>query len=281
MEYLKLTFNFLKHNKIKMLLYSIIPALGFACLYNPGIIIRYFKHYNKPNLMGFGEIYDAINNFSHMGGLWWLAMIIVLTFGVASLGAMAGSVQRRMRYGIEYRNSFGNLWNKINSFFIPVLLSVVSFMLIMQVYFLLLSMFCFIWLKLHNEVVGMTLSILTLILLASGVLVCTSIFSTILPNMAIKGYSFFKAVQMGVTETMSHIGKILWSLALPTVLMLVPVFLVNLFEYPGCWIVNYLFSVMFYLVAFTMGVPLSYTIFFDLNDMKREDLNTYKEWGLK
>ncbi len=264
-----------------MLLYSIIPALGFACLYNPGIIIRYFKHYNRPDLSSFGEIYDAINNFTHMGGLWWLAMVVVLTFGVASLGAMAGSVQRRMRYGIEYRNSFGNLWNKINSFFIPVLLAMVSFMLIMQVYFLILSMFCFIWLKLHNAVVGMILSILTLLLLVSGVMVCVAMFSTILPNMAIKGYSFFKAIQMGASETLSNIGKILISLALPSVAMLVPVFLVNLFEYSGSWAVNYLFSVMFYLGSFTIGVPLSYTIFFELNDMKREDLNTYKEWGLK
>lgn len=264
-----------------MLLYAILPALGFACLYNPGSILDFFMDYSKSTLIGFGDIYETINNFSTLGGFWVVAFVLTLTVGISSVSAMAGSVQRRMRYGVEYRNTVGTLWNKINSFFIPILLTTITFMLVMQVYFLLISMFCFIWLKLNNAIVGMILSILTLVLLTGCLLVGISMSITILPNMAVKGYNFFKAVKFGVTETMSHIGNILFSVALPTMVMLIPIFIVNLFEYAGSGFVKYIFSALYYLGIFTIGVPLSYTIFFDINDMEREDLKTYREWGLK
>ncbi|MGN0771898.1 MAG: hypothetical protein ACI4MI_04875 [Christensenellales bacterium] len=279
MRYLKLTYSFLKHNALKMFLYALAPALLYPLVYNPASIFNFLLSSSETDMHGFVEMYMAINSINGPG--WIFAFLAALLVGGVSLGAMAGSIQRRMRYGVEYRNSLGNFWNKVNSFFLPIIMITLELTVIMQIFALLLSIICFIWLKIGSHVAFVVLTVITTLVLLFALLFVISMFITTFPNMTIKGFGAIKSLSISVGETLSHIFSIMFSIALPFVGLVIPVMLVNLLHFTGSGLIKYIVNVLYYLAIFMIGLPLVYTIFFDINDMEREDIATYKEWGLK
>lgn len=279
MKYLKLTYSFLKHNSLKMFLYALAPALLYPLVYNPASIFNFLVGSGDKDVQGFGEIYKAIDSINGPG--WIFVFLLALIVGGVCLSAMAGSIQRRMRYGVEYRNSMGNFWNKVNSFFLPIVMITIELTAIMQIFALLLSIFSFIWLKVASHAVFIVLTVITIFVLLFVLLLVVSLFITSFPNMTIKGFGVFKSLSISVGETVSHIFNIMLAIALPFVGFIIPVLLVNLLQFPGSGLLHYIVNVLYYEAVFMIGLPLVYTIFFDINDMEREDLATYKEWGLK
>lgn len=279
MKYLKLTYSFLKHNSLKMFLYALAPALLYPLVYNPASIFNFLMESDDKDVHSFGEIYKAIDSINGPG--WILIFLLALIVGGVCLSAMAGSIQRRMRYGVEYRNSMGNFWNKVNSFFLPIVMITIELTVLMQVFALLLSIFSFIWLKVASHTVFVVLTIVTMLILLFVLLLLVCLFITAFPNMTIKGFGIFKSISISVSETISHIFNIMLAIALPFVGLIIPVLLVNLLHFPGSGLLQYIVNVLYYEAVFMIGLPLVYTIFFDINDMEREDLATYKEWGLQ
>ena len=279
MKYLKLTYSFLKHNSLKMFLYALAPALLYPLVYNPASIFNFLMESDDKDVHSFGEIYKAIDSINGPG--WILIFLLALIVGGVCLSAMAGSIQRRMRYGVEYRNSMGNFWNKVNSLFLPIVMITIELTVLMQVFALLLSIFSFIWLKVASHTVFVVLTIVTMLILLFVLLLLVCLFITAFPNMTIKGFGIFKSISISVSETISHIFNIMLAIALPFVGLIIPVLLVNLLHFPGSGLLQYIVNVLYYEAVFMIGLPLVYTIFFDINDMEREDLATYKEWGLQ
>ncbi len=279
MKYLKLTYSFLKHNSLKMFLYALAPALLYPLVYNPAGIFNFLMSSSSQDVQSFGEIYKGIDSINGPG--WILVFLLALIVGGVCLSAMAGSIQRRMRYGVEYRNSMGNFWNKVNSFFLPIVMITMVLTVLMQIFALLLSIFSFIWLKVASHAVFIVLTVITMLVLLFVLMFVLCTFITTFPNMTIKGFGIFKSLSISVSETISHIFNIMLAIALPFVGLIIPVLLVNLLHFPGSGLLQYIVNVLYYEAVLMIGLPLVYTIFFDINDMEREDLATYKEWGLQ
>ncbi|MEG1535823.1 MAG: hypothetical protein RR416_02500 [Clostridia bacterium] len=275
MEYIKSSLIFIKNNFLKMFCYAIAPAMLIALLINPVSTFNFIISLPKEDYSRFGEIFVAMNNF---GGWKFLIMAAIVVLSSILISGELGLIHRKMYYGVDSDFSFKKFWAKVNNYVIPIFLTMVGLFVVVELVMLLLSMFVFFWLR-AKMVVTVILSVITAFVLFGILILGMTLVSLTLPNMTIRGYFPFKAVRNSAKTVAKNMWKVFIAFILPLLVMIAPACLINLISFPGDIILHYVTSCVFFIAMIMYYLVLCYVVFFDLEEMEREDIKESKQGG--
>lgn len=275
MRYIRMSLRFLKHNALRLLLSAAIASLLLAFVVDLTGMFRFVRFVSDPDTHSFGQI---IRTVFGIASPWWPAGVFcMVVFSAVPQSDMLGTIHRRMTFGDVQPFSLRYLWNKINNYFLPILQISALFCGIMLLDGFLLAVFCYLWAKL-STVVAIVLSLITGVILIGIAVLAVSLVLTMLPNMTIKGYGFAMAFRISVTACSKKLHTIFASVALPVLVAFIPVSLIGILDFPGAFVLRYLISALFLFAMHLYIVPLMYVVFYDTEEMDRQDDESL-EWG--
>lgn len=270
MSYSKSTFGYIKNNFLKSMGVMFIPMVLLGMLLHPMSILEVIVSIGKKQETygSFIEIYTKINGF---GGIWRfigivVAMIIVMIF----LSLLSGFTRQKMRYGLDSRGKWSMIGSHLNDNFIPVLKYLLLIFVSLELVAILLSTFLYTTIKLFSNALPMCLIVTFLFLLLELMFLSMSLLT--IPNMTMKGFSLFKAFGHSVYSLSAKMFKVFFSIIWVSILASIPMILLIVFPFRGARLLLALFAFLFYwLLASYVGV-LVYVVYFDVEEMEREDL---------
>lgn len=275
MKYIRSTFEYVKHNGLGLLLFSLIPSLLYALVIEPTKIFRFFLKLQTAGFSTFEQIFKAFNDIRNP---WWLVLILgVVIVAAIPASAMVGSIERKMMYGADIKPTVHSVFKQVNNCYLPTLLCVFSLLICIQLLILLMCMFVFFWLKLGSAA-SIVLTVITAVVFGLICVFLASFATLALPNMTVKGFGLFKAVKQSFIDTSRKIWRFFIALGLPLAVALIPLCLVSVFNFPGAFVLRFIFAWGFFLLAHMYYFPLMYVAFFDVEEMEREDLKKNSYW---
>lgn len=275
MKYIRMTLGYVKRNALELLLFSLAPSLLYALVIDPTKIFRFFLRAGNDDFVSFQSVFLAFNDIRNP---WWILLLIgVVVLASIPTGAMVAATERKMKYGDRLKPSVKSFFRSVNDCYIPTFVSVLCLMACFQLIILLMCVFVFLWLKLPYAA-ALTLSVTTAIVFGLICVFLASFATLCVPNMTVKGFSFFKAVKQSFIDTSGHIWRFFVALGLPLLVALVPMCLVSVFEFKGAFVLRFVFAWAFFLLAHIYYFPLMYVSFFDVEEMEREDLKKEVYW---
>lgn len=274
MKYYKLTIDYIKRNFLMTVVYAILPALLFSFFINPCSMLEYnFKEFGTST--NFWEIYKQVNDIARNYAVFVLPFVFILS--VVAFSSMIGGMQRKMRFGKMFGESH-TFFTRVNNNFMAVFKAFIFVCLICMLFGLVMALFIFFWIKKlpTMAVFAVPITYVILFLLIAGVVL---LMMLCLPLMTVRGYGFFKSINLSLQVTGRDPWRFFIGLALPMTILYIPMMIISALHFPGQAYVAIIVRIFFYTATFTYIITYFYTSFFELEQIEREDLkiNSYGE----
>ena len=270
MRYSKMTLSYLKHNFLKSMGITLVPTVLLGVLLNPLSIVDIIVSIGKKEetYNSFIDIYRKINGYT---GMWRFSFIVLsVIVSIFFLSLLSGFIRQKMRYGLDNRGRWSMIGSHLNDNFIPVLKYLLMLFVSLEILAILLSTFLYTTIRIFKNALPMCLVVSFVFLLLELLFLSMSLLT--IPNMTMKGFGLFKAFGHSVyslsAKTFKVFGSILWLL----LIMSVPMILLILFPFKGGNYLLALFSFLFYWVLASYIGVMVYVVYFDVEELEREDL---------
>ncbi|MDE6211355.1 MAG: hypothetical protein K2G42_05240 [Clostridia bacterium] len=270
MRYSKMTLSYIRHNFLRSMGIMFVPTVLLGILLNPLNVVEIIVSIGKKEetYHSFIDIYRKINGYT---GAWRFSFIIIsIVISIIFLSLLSGSIRQKMRYGLDNRGKWKMIGSHLNDNFIPVLKYLLMLFVSLEVLAILLSTFLYTTIKLFHNALPMCLILSLLFLLIELLFLSMSLLT--IPNMTMKGFGLFKAFGHSVYSLSARIFKVFGSILWVMFLASLPMVLLIVFPFKGANYLLAMFSFLFYwLIASYIGV-LVYVVYFDVEELEREDL---------
>lgn len=268
MEFIKLTFLYIKKNFLILFLYAIIPTIFVGIILNPFSLFEFLVKYPTLVVTNLGSLLGIMFNAS----IWNIILVLLGVLIICMFASMSlGQIENHMRSGkIKLKSSVALL----NNNFIVVAINVVVLFLLMLLFeFIYCSFLCLIHLIFSglNSTPNLFTIILAIILASIVFILFIQIASMLLlniPNMTINGYPVKQAFINSIKLLEKKNFKFMFSLLLPFIII-IP--LVCLLKGKLIMIAN----VVGIFMLFMYIPPLIMTSYFELSNTQRYDNRKY------
>lgn len=269
-SYSKMTFGYIRHNFLRSMGIMFIPMLLLGLLLHPMSILEIIVSIGrKQETYGsFIEIFKKINGYTGAGRFVGIILIMIISIGFLSI--MSGFTRQKMRYGLDNRGRWTIIGSHLNDNFIPVLKYLLLLFFSLEVVAVLLSTFLYTTIKLFKNALPMCLILAMLSLLFELLFLSMSLLT--IPNMTMKGFGLFKAFGHSVYSLSAKIFKVFFSIVWVMILMALPMIFFVIFPFKGSSILLSVFAILFYWVLASYIGVLVYAVYFDVEELEREDL---------
>ncbi|MDE5756408.1 MAG: hypothetical protein K2I23_04890 [Clostridia bacterium] len=270
MKYSKMTLSYVRHNFLKSMGIMFIPAVLLGVLLNPLNIVEIIVSVGKKEetYHSFIDIFRKINGYTGAWRFSFTIISIVLSIGFLSL--LSGFIRQKMRYGLDNRGKWNMIGSHLNDNFIPMLKYLIMLLVSLEILEILLSTFLYTTIRIFKNALPMCLILAFVFLLLELLFLSMSLLT--IPNMTMKGFGLFKAFGHSVYSLSAKIFKVFGSILWIMLLMSLPMVFLILFPFKGASYLLLLFSFLFYWVLASYIGVLVYVVYFDVEELEREDL---------
>lgn len=268
MSYSKMTLDYMRRNFFNCMAVMFIPAVLMGLLIDPlsmlEIIVSIGRKENTYN--SFIDIFTKLNDFTSIGRLFLIIFVLVVT--IVFVSVTSGYNRQRMRYGRD--GKLKNLGEYLNDHFLPVTKYALFIFVSMEVVAILLSTFLYTAIKLFKNALPACITLATLFLLVELYLIAVSLLS--IPNMTMKGYGLFKSLAQSVNYLSAKSFKLFFAMVWLIAILMLPTAFMVIFPFNGNKYVLKILACLFYWVMVSYLSVLTYIVYFDVEELEREDL---------
>ena len=270
MKYSNMTLSYVRQNFLKSMGITFIPAVLLGILLNPLNIVEIIVGIGKKqgDYNSFLDIFSKINGYTTARR--FVLIILAIIFSTVMLSLLSGSIRQKMRYGLDNKGKWSMIGSHLNDNFVPVLKFLLLMFVSLEVLAILLSTFLYTTIKIFKNALPMCLILAFLFILIELLFLSMSLLTV--PNMTMKGYGLFKALGHSVYSLSAKIFKVFGSILWLMLLMSVPMIFLILFPFSGGKYLLLLFSFLFYWILASYIAVLVYVVYFDVEELEREDL---------
>ena len=158
----------------------------------------------------------------------------------------------------------------LNDNFLPVLKYLLLLFVSLEILAILLSTFLYTTIRIFKNALPVCLILAFVFLLLEVLFLSMSLLTV--PNMTMKGFGLFKAFGHSVYSLNAKIFKVFGSILWIALIMSIPMILLILFPFKGANYLLALFSFLFYWMLASYIGALVYVVYFDVEELEREDL---------
>ncbi len=286
-KYVKSTFTFVKNNWVSVFLHVLIPAVLYTIFVNPTSSFDYImKEISTMDMNNIFDIFIRINDGSRWNSWQYVVFyfaLIVITLTI--FGSYIGKIQNKMKYGRPLYTGIKGVFKRTNENLWAAARAGIVMILFMELFAIAMSIVLFFAVKVtHIAALRIMIVLLAGLILIAGSFYGLAWVSCALPGMTMRRQGLFKAISESTRMVGNKSGIIYLDLILPLVITYIPVLVVSGFDVVYDHVILYIFklvtSFIFYGINFMYFIPYMYCLFFDLNDIEREDLLSNSKWGL-
>lgn len=287
MKYVKGTFKFIWNNLMSVLAHVIIPAIIYTIFIIPTSSFDFIvTNFNNMNVTKFWEIFTIINDASK----WYdwkyiIYFFTIMIFTLVIFSSYIGKVQATMKYGRPYYTGFKGIFKRTNEHLFTTIKAGILVFVAMELFAMMMSLLTSFVLKITPLA---WLRIILIIAFGAIGLICTFyilawIICTI-PNMTMRRIGMIKSIGMSTHMVAPVFTKVLGGILIPMIISYLPIIgfaaLDIVFDNIVLTISRYAFNFIFYIFSFTYYITFMYVVFFDVNEIEREDLNAVNKWRI-
>ena len=268
MSYSKMTLDYMRHNFLKSMAALFIPAVLMGLVIDPlsilDIIVSIGRKENTYN--NFIDIFSKLNDFTGVGRLVLILFLLLVT--VIFVSVTSGYNRQRMRYGND--GKLKNIGEYLNDHFLPVAKYALFIFVSLEIVAILLSTFLYTAIKVLKNALPACIILSALFLLLELYLITLSLLA--IPNMTMKGYGLFKSLAQSVNSLSAKSIKLFFAMLWVIILLMLPTALIIIFPFQNMKYVLKIFSCIFYWVLISYLSVMTYIVYFDVEELEREDL---------
>ena len=268
MSYSKMTLDYMRKNFLKCMAMLFIPSLILGLLLEPlsilEIIVSVGRKDNTYN--SFIEIFAKLNGFTGIGRLVLILFALLIT--IVTVSVTSGYNRQKMRYGTESKSL--NIGEYFNDHFLPIVKYAVIIFISLELVAILLSTFLYTAIKLFSNTFAACLVLAIIFILLELYFISLTILCV--PNMTMKGYGIAKSLGQSIYMIFSKSAKIFFGILWMMVLLMIPTIFIIAFPFEHMRIVLKIFSCLFYWVMISYLSVMNYVVYFDVEELEREDL---------
>ena len=268
MDFVKLTFSYIKKNFLFLMLYAIIPTIFIGVILKPFALFEFLVKYPSLVVTNLGSLLKVMFNVN----IWHILLVLLgLLILCMAVSICLGQIENHMRSGkVNLKSSVSFLNNNLVVVAINI---IILFVILMVLEFVYCSFMCLLHIIFNG--LNSTPNVFTIILaiiFASVIFVLflqiSGMFLLNIPNMTINGYPAKQALSNSIKLLDKKNFKFILSLVLPFVVIIPLVCLLckNLSILSNCIGV---FILMMYIP------PLVMTSYFELSNTQRYDNRKY------
>lgn len=286
-KYFIQTYQYAKTNWVSVLLHILIPAILYTIFINPTSSFDYIMtNIKELDVQHAYQIFVTINDGSRWSS--WEYILFYFLIAVATLiifSSFIGNVQNKMRYGKTIYEGFGGVFKRTNENFFATLRAGIMLIAAMEVYALIMSVVIYFIIKV-TAIAAVRIVLVSLI--GGGIIVAmfygAAWIACALPNMTMRNEGLFKSIKRSMSMVKDKQIKIFGNFVLPIIISFIPLLVCSAFDvafdHVILTIVKYVCIFLFYVFSFAYYIILMYVIFFDVNEIEREDLNLQNKWRI-
>lgn len=270
MKYIKDTVVYIFKRFFSLYIYAVLPAVVLMVTFNPTTLVRTLIHLNETaHEKTFTQILSDLANIKWNTIGYIILSIIVTGFFVAQL---SGVISTHMRRGIFTHKGF---WRNINFNIISISIIITLVLLCILFLRLLLAIITFVLAKAF-EVTNVTVVVYTIISLSVFIFGFLLFLVLNLPALSTSVMQGFNIPRL--FKSYGYLsGKLIWSLMLALLLPFIPIVLymvveVIWFSYKAYRVSRYISSFILYSSVILYYTALSFVVYFDINNLERDDL---------
>ncbi|MDE7337541.1 MAG: hypothetical protein K2N32_05435 [Clostridia bacterium] len=268
MSYSRSALGYMRHNFLKSMAPLFIPALLMGILLDPlsmlDIVVSIGRKENTYN--SFIDIFKKLNDFTGIGRLFLILFALLIT--IVFVSVTSGYNRQRMRYGKDAKLT--NIGEFLNDHFLPVAKYALFIFVSMEIVAILLSTFLYTAIKTLKNALPACIILSALFLLIELYLIALSLLS--IPNMTMKGYGLFKSLAQSATSLSAKSFKLFFAILWLMALLMLPTVFIIIFPFENMKYVLKALSCLFYWVMISYMSVITYIVYFDVEELEREDL---------
>lgn len=269
MTYSLATLKYLRRNFFRSFGFTLLPALLLGIFAQPLSMMQVIVSIGKKehNYNSFLDIFKTINYIDKP--LIFVFIVIIMIVAVLFISLLAGSTRQKMRYGGYMSGRTKNFLGHINDNFLPVFKYMLVLFVSLEMIAVLLSTFLYTSTKLFtNALPACIVSTVIFVICELWFLAMTSLT---IPNMTMKGYRLGKAMGMSIYQLNAKVFRVFLAVLWIFVLLAAPLVLLIVFPFNYMKLVLAIFSFLFYWILLTYICVLMYVVYFDVEELERED----------
>ncbi len=269
MTYSLATLKFYKRNFFRCMGFTLIPALLLGIFAQPFSMMYVIVSIGRKEqtYTSFIEIFRKINYVDKP--LHFIFILFIMVLSVLFVSILVGSTRQKMRYGSYMTGKTRNFLGHINDNFTAVFKYVILLFVALEIISILLSTFLYTSVKLFKN--ALPACIVSTVLFTLCALWFLAMTSLAIPNMTMKGYGISKSIGMSIYELSARSFKVFFAMIWIFIILAAPMVLLIIFPFKHMNILLGVFSVLFYWVLINYIVILMYVVYFDVEEIERED----------
>ena len=176
-------------------------------------------------------------------------------------------------------------YKRTNETIFATLRAVVLLVFAMEIFALLMSVFIFFAIKV-TAIPALRIIIVcgTATIIIAGLFYACAWIACALPNMTMRNEGMFKSINRSMVMVKEKQLKVFACFIIPIVISYIPLILLSAFDIAYDHVIltifKYFFVFLFYIFSFSYYIILLYVVFFDVNEIEREDLNMLNKWRI-
>ena len=286
-KYFVQTYEYAKTNWVSVLLHILIPAILYTIFINPTSSFDYIMtNIKELDVQHAYQIFLTINDGSRWAS--WEYVLFYFLMAVATLivfSSFIGNIQNKMRYGKTVYEGFSGVFKRTNENFFATLRAGIALVLAMEVFALVMSVVIYFIIKVTSIA---ALRIILVSIIGGGLIIAmfygAAWVACVIPNMTMRNEGVFKSIKRSMTMVKEKQIKIFGNFVIPIIVCMIPLLVLSgfdiVYDHIVLTIVRYVFIFLFYIFSFAYYIIVMYVIFFDVNEIEREDLNAQNKWRI-
>ncbi len=249
--------------------FTLIPAVLLGIFAQPFSMMYVIVSIGRKEqtYTSFIDIFKKINYVDRPWQYVFILFIAVLSMLCVSI--LVGSTRQKMRYGSYMTGRSKNFWGHINDNFLAVFKYTIILFISLEIVSILLSTFLYTSIKLFSN--ALPACIISTVIFAVCELWFLSMTSLAIPNMTMKGYGIGKSLGASVYELSARSFRVFFAILWVFILFSAPMILLIIFPFKYMRILLAVFSIVFYWVIINYVIILMYVVYFDVEEIERED----------
>ena len=284
-KYFRMTFSYMKTNWVSVLLHVLFPAALYTYFINPtssfDYIMTNIKTLDPARAI---DVFTTINDGSNWNSWQHVVFYVVVLVGTLIVfSSFIGNIQNRMRYGRTIYPGVMGVFKRTNENIFATIRAGLFLIVSMEFFALVMSVIIYAVIKVTS------IAALRIILLCGiAVIIIAGMFygcawvSCSLPNMTMRNEGLFKSISRSMVMVREKQIKVFLCFLIPIVISYIPLVVCSAFDivydHLVLSIIRYIVIFAFYIFSFAYYIILMYVVFFDVNEIEREDLNEENKW---
>ena len=286
-KYFNLTLDYYKRNWVSVILHVIFVALIYTYFISPTSSFEYImKNIETLDVLHAWEIFAQINDGSKWTSWQYIVFyFLVIAITIIVFSSFIGNIQNKMRYGKTIYNGIGGVFRRTNENLFATLRAGIVLIISMEFFALLMSAVIYFAIK-----VSSLAAVRIILVCLLGVIIIGLMFygvawiSCALPNMTMRNEGVFVSIKRSMAMMKDKELKVFGLFIIPLIIAFIPMLICTgfdiVYDHIILTIFRYVCNFGFYMFAFSYYIILMYVIFFDVNEIEREDLNLENKWRL-